>query len=186
MERNKFSMYWAYYKFIEDKLIATNQYVTHTKDNELCYPDEFISIILLSCSEIDSILKELLRNKNIPSKKKYYQMSDYASVLKDLTTKGVETISTSIDVYDNNRVRVTPFEKLDSSRKYGNLIWWEDYQSIKHDRIHNIQKGNLINAVTVLAAHFLIIRLLIQFIPKDRGREYLYKETWSNYWISTI
>ncbi|WRN68118.1 hypothetical protein UM538_05670 [Staphylococcus aureus] len=82
MERNKFSMYWAYYKFIEDKLIATNQYVTHTKDNELCYSDEFISIILLSCSEIDSILKELLRNKSIPSKKKYYQMSDYASVLK--------------------------------------------------------------------------------------------------------
>lgn len=179
-------MYWAYYKFIEDKLIATNQYVTHTKDNELCYSDEFISIILLSCSEIDSILKELLRNKSIPSKKKYYQMSDYASVLKDLTTESVETMSTSIDVYDNNRVRVTPFEKIDSSRKYGNLIWWEDYQSIKHDRIHNIQKGNLINAVTVLAAHFLIIRLLIQFIPKDRGREYLYKETWSNYWIPTI
>ncbi|HFV7755852.1 TPA: hypothetical protein ACH97R_002047 [Staphylococcus aureus] len=186
MERNKFSMYWAYYKFIEDKLIATNQYVTHTKDNELCYSDEFISIILLSCSEIDSILKELLRNKSIPSKKKYYQMSDYASVLKDLTTESVETMSTSIDVYDNNRVRVTPFEKIDSSRKYGNLIWWEDYQSIKHDRIHNIQKGDLINAVTVLAAHFLIIRLLIQFIPKDRGREYLYKETWSNYWIPTI
>ncbi|HDK4123799.1 TPA: hypothetical protein PSK81_000271 [Staphylococcus aureus] len=186
MERNKFSMYWAYYKFIEDKLIATNQYVTHTKDNELCYSDEFISIILLSCSEIDSILKELLRNKSIPSKKKYYQMSDYASVLKDLTTESVETMSTSIDVYDNNRVRVTPFEKIDSSRKYGNLIWWEDYQSIKHDRIHNIQKGNLINAVTVLAAHFLIIRLLIQFIPKDRGREYLYKETWGNYWIPTI
>lgn len=186
MERNKFSMYWAYYKFIEDKLIATNQYVTHTKDNELCYSDEFISIILLSCSEIDSILKELLRNKSIPSKKKYYQMSDYASVLKDLTTESVETMSTSIDVYDNNRVRVTPFEKIDSSRKYGDLIWWEDYQSIKHDRIHNIQKGNLINAVTVLAAHFLIIRLLIQFIPKDRGREYLYKETWSNYWIPTI
>lgn len=137
MERNKFSMYWAYYKSIENKLIATNQYVTHTKDNELCYSDEFISIILLSCSEIDSILKELLRNMKIPSKKKYYQMSDYASVLKELTTKGVET-------------------------------------------------GNLRNAVTILAAHFLIIRLLIQFIPAEQGQEYLYKETWSNYWIPAV
>ncbi|QUR94614.1 hypothetical protein [Macrococcoides canis] len=186
MERNKFSMYWAYYKSIENKLIATNQYVTHTKDNELCYSDEFISIILLSCSEIDSILKELLRNMKIPSKKKYYQMSDYASVLKELTTKGVETVSTSIHVYDYNHVRVTPFEKLNASQKYGNLSWWEDYQAIKHDRIHNVEKGNLRNAVTILAAHFLIIRLLIQFIPAEQGQEYLYKETWSNYWIPAV
>ena len=36
MDRNKFSMYWSYYKMIEEKLISTNQYVTHTNDNGKC------------------------------------------------------------------------------------------------------------------------------------------------------
>ena len=94
MDRNKFSLYWSYYKMIEEKLISTNQYVTHTNDNGKCYSDEFTSIILLSCSEIDSILKELLINLNISPKKKYYQMSDYANVCLLYTSDAADDLTT--------------------------------------------------------------------------------------------
>ncbi|XHJ04677.1 hypothetical protein ACFDBE_00445 [Staphylococcus epidermidis] len=186
MDRNKFSMYWSYYKMIEEKLISTNQYVTHTNDNGKCYSDEFTSIILLSCSEIDSILKELLINLNISPKKIYYQMSDYANVLIKFKDKGIETVSTRIDVHDNNNFNVTPFKNINANLPYANLNWWKDYQAIKHDRIHNVKKGNLANAITVLSAHFLIVRLLIHFIPEENGQSYLFEKTWSEYWIPAV
>lgn len=37
-------------------------------------------------------------------------------------------------------------------------------------------KGNLANAITVLSAHFLIVRLLIHFIPEDNGQSYLFEK----------
>ena len=41
-------------------------------------------------------------------------------------------------------------------------------------------KGNLANAITVLSAHFLIVRLLIHFIPEDNGQSYLLKRLGAN------
>ena len=81
MERNTFEMYWGYYLSVEKMMKNTSQYVAPTKQNINTYSDEFMKIILLSCSEIDSILKVICRENRVILDDKKYNMSVYANTL---------------------------------------------------------------------------------------------------------
>ena len=61
MKRMEFERYWSYYISIEIMFKKTNQYVSHSEKNQYTYSDEFAKIILLSCSEIDSLLKTVCK-----------------------------------------------------------------------------------------------------------------------------
>ena len=56
----------------------TSQYACPSKQNKNTYSDEFMKIILLSCSEIDSILKVICKENNVMLKDKDYNMYEYA------------------------------------------------------------------------------------------------------------
>lgn len=84
MERSVFEMHWQYYLSIENMLVKTNQYVTHSNKNKNMYSDEFASIILLSCSELDSLFKQLCFNNGVESKSKYFKMKDYVEAIKKI------------------------------------------------------------------------------------------------------
>lgn len=183
MKRSIFEMHWQYYLSIEKMLVETNQYVTHSDNNKIAYSDEFASIILLSCSELDSLLKQLCIQKGIISKSNYYKMKDYAKALENSRDWG---LATGINIINDDHITVFPFNKINSSLPYANLIWWKDYQSIKHDRIKNVIKGNLLNAVNSVAAQYIILRQLIEFIDESSGKEYIREKYWSDYWIPVV
>lgn len=185
MNRSVFEMHWQYYLSIESMLLKTNQYVTHSNKNKSVYSDEFASIILLSCSELDSLLKQLCNNYGIKSEGKYYKMKDYALIMEEFFSNDFG-LSTSIRTINNDSIIIFPFEKIDASKPYANLKWWKDYQSIKHDRIKNVTNGNLINAIFSVAAQFIILRELIGFIDETNGRDYLRKKCWTEYWIPVV
>lgn len=177
-------MHWQYYLSIEKMLVKTNQYVTHSLRNQNTYSDEFASIILLSCSEIDSLLKQLCFNEGIKSTGKYYNMMDYSQAIKRHTDFGLATGVSTIN--EDDGIVVLPFNNIDPSKPYGNVDWWRDYQSIKHDRIKNVAKGNLVNAVNAVAAQHIILRILTNFISKSEGQDYIKKEYFSEYWIPVV
>ncbi|MEY9976325.1 hypothetical protein [Lysinibacillus sp. RC79] len=183
MNRSVFEMHWQYYLSIENMLVKTNQYVTHSDKNKNVYSDEFASIILLPCSELDSLFKQLCINNGIESNGKYFKMKDYVQVIEKRNDFGLATGTRTIN--DDNIV-IFPFENIEASKLYANLNWWKDYQSIKHDRIKNVTKGNLLNAVNSVAAQFIILRLLIEFIDESNGRDYLRKNYQSEYWIPCV
>lgn len=176
-------MHWQYYLSIENMLVKTNQYVAHSNKNKDTYSDEFTSIILLSCSEVDSLLKQLCFNKSIKKSGKYYSMKDYVQAIEKHTDLG---LATGIEMINDNVISCFPFENIDSSKPYANLHWWKDYQSIKHDRIKNVAKGNLINAVNSVAAQHIILRILTDFISYSEGQEYIKKEYFSEYWVPFV
>ncbi|MEG7283640.1 hypothetical protein [Bacillus sp. 0909A] len=108
MIRSLFKMPWQYYFLIESMLVKTNQYVTHSNKNKAVYSDEFASIILLSCSEIDSLLKQLCINNNVQSKGCYYNMKDYGLLIEKSTIKDFG-LSTDIRVINDNGILLFPF-----------------------------------------------------------------------------
>ena len=59
----------------------TSQYVCPSELNKNAYSDEIMKIILLSCSEIDSILKVICRENNVLLEDRKYNMSIYAKTL---------------------------------------------------------------------------------------------------------
>lgn len=180
-----FEMHWQYYLSIENMLIKTNQYVTHSDKNKDAYSDEFASIILLSCSELDSLLKQLCINYDVQSKGRYFNIKDYAPLIEKSLINDFG-LATGIRTINDDNILIFPFGNIDATKPYANLKWWEDYQSIKHDRIKSVTKGNLLNAVSSVAAHFTILRKLIEFIDVSQGQEHIRKNYWSEYWIPAL
>ncbi|MCF3944857.1 hypothetical protein [Oceanobacillus alkalisoli] len=182
MNRSVFEMHWQYYLSIEKMLLKTNQYVTHSNKNKDAYSDEFASIILISCSELDSLFKRLCYNYGIQSEGKYFKMKDYARIIKKYIGNDYG-LATGISTINDDSIVIFPFENIDVTKPYANLKWWKDYQAIKHDRIKNVTKGNLLNAVNSVAAQFIILRKLIDTIDESNGKEYLKENYWSEYWV---
>ena len=60
----------------------------------------------------------------------------------------------SVELY-NTAITLTPYEEWSQwNTQAGNLLsWWDDYNSVKHNRQENITKasmGNVVNALSVL------------------------------------
>lgn len=182
LERNTFEMYWSYYLSIEKMMKNTSQYVAPSKQNCNTYSDEFMKIILLSCSEIDSILKIICKENGVILDDKKYNMSVYAETLlkqKDIKEWAFSP-ERSTSSYDSGII-CFPFKELDVKKAYGGLTWWEGYQKLKHNRLDNAQVGNLENAVCAITAHFVLLRILMDLLAEDMSRKYVKEEYWSDY-----
>lgn len=187
IDRMTFEIYWSYYISIEKMMINTIQYVSPSKENKNTYSDEFTKIILLSCSEIDSILKLLCKLNGMEIDDRKYNMSYYAKLfeeddrIKD-EMYGPEYVSTINESF----LGVTPFKHINSKLKYGGLEWWQDYQCLKHDRMKNAKKGNLKNAISALTAHYILMRLLIDYLDRYAGIAYVKEHNVSEFLIPCI
>ena len=182
MELQKYHMYWNYYQSVEKMLKETNQFVAHTIENGSTFSDEFAKIILLSGSEIDSILKVLCNLLEIKPKDNNYTMKEYSKVLEKIDNiKEIEYMidySSSLDSYG---ISIYPFANFNKNIKHSGLEWWEDYQAIKHDRVSATKKCTLLNALKIVSAHLTMVKLLIDNIPGFCGISYLQEHTKSEY-----
>lgn len=187
MERSTFEMYWRYYLSIEKMMKNTSQYVCPSKQNKNTYSDEFMKIILLSCSEIDSILKVICKENNVILKDKDYNMYEYAKVLEKQDDIKDWAFSPVCDTSNRDESFVYfPFKNLNPQKPYAGLSWWESYQKLKHNRVENAIIGNLENAVYAITAHFVLLRLLMEFLTERSSREYVQKEYWSDYLVICV
>ena len=189
MERGIFEMYWSYYLSLEDMYKLTSRYVAHAERNKLTYSDEFTKIILLSCSEIDSLLKVICECKNIAKAGKYYNMTSYAKALEcsEMSNFVLRSYSAHAGTMDyHSSVFATPFDMLDSNKKNGGLSWWEDYQKLKHNRLKYAEKGNLLNATNSMVALYILICGLGSFLDENQGGQYVQENYRSNLWIPVV
>lgn len=187
LDRNRFEYYWSYYLSVEKMLEDTRKYVAVSEENKDTYSDEFAKIILLSCSEIDSILKLICKLRNIQKEDNQYNMKVYIGVLNEI--ENIKEIAYSrypTTCINEELLIVRPFKTMDINKKYGGMDWWEAYQSLKHNRLENALKGNLNNAVTAVAAQYIIIRLLIDFLNEYDGMDYVKEHNVSEYFIPCI
>ncbi len=187
IDRMTFEIYWSYYISIEKMLINTIQYVAPSNENKDTYSDEFAKIILLSCSEIDSILKLLCKLNGINLGNKQYNMFYYAKILEiDDEIKETTYAPGYVTTIDEKFLTVTPFKNVNSKLKYGGLKWWENYQLLKHDRMKNAKKGSLNNALFSLSAHYILMRLLMNYLNEYSGADYVKEHNVSNFLIPCV
>jgi len=188
LDRIRFEFYWSYYLSIEKMLRNTSQYVSPSRENKDTYSDEFAKIILLSCSEIDSILKSICKCKGIHLADKKYNMAVYAKVLVDFEEiKEIAYCPSANTSIKEKGLAVYPFKDLDKDKKWGNLNWWESYQLLKHNRIDNAERANLHNAVFSTSAYYMLLRLLIDFLDENsETKDYINKHSVSEYLLDVI
>lgn len=187
LDRTKFEYYWSYYLSIEKMLKDTSRFVASSYENKNTYSDEFAKIILLSCSEIDSILKIICKLKGVEKKDNEYNMKIYVQVLSEIEDIKEIAYSPYPSTYiDERSLIVFPFKEIDKNKKYGGLSWWNTYQALKHNRLESAEKGNLYNAVSAVAAHYILMRTLIEFLYDYDGKEYVKEHNLSEYFIPCV
>ena len=187
IDRITFEVYWSYYKSIESMFVNTIQFVSPSITNKKTYSDEYAKIILLCGSEVDSILKLICKLEKLKPEKKDFSMNDYSKIInKSLQLKNECYCPSCMTTTKEKHIMTAPFENIKVGIPYSGLDWWKDYQALKHNRMKNARKGNLKNAVSLLVAHYVLIRHLINYLGKNYGIDYVKEHNVSNILIPCL
>ncbi|MEG2464127.1 MAG: hypothetical protein RSA87_02955 [Malacoplasma sp.] len=179
--------YWNYYVGIEKAFSETLQFVFPCKKNFGTFSDEYTKIIFLCCSEIDSILKTLMELSGANLKTNEQSMKFYSKFIEN--DEGIKKSLFGINPFNalaGDGMNFSPFLDVNSSIKYSNLEWWEDYQMLKHDRLKNCDRGNLFNAVNSLIAYYILLVRLMDFVESYDRLTFADKHSKSSFFLPCI
>lgn len=158
MERVTFQMYWGQFRLIEKRMIELSDYVTIDPKNYSTFSNQFISMYLTICSEIDSLADEFCKEFDA-SVKERYGITKKINLLIDKYPKLQSwKCKTKFPYEEINFVPFAKFNETDSAD------WWKAYNLVKHKRTEkdengnfNYQKANLKNIMLSLSALFVIL-----------------------------
>lgn len=157
----KKNIFWSVYKQIEFDFenVLSN---IHLDDKQFdVYSSKIASLLLATCSEIESISKELylLNNGKKNDRNKIFYDHDALKLLNRLfLIEKKEIYISSRNCYLKNRY-LKPFEKntlKNDSGEEKTFKWNHAYQNIKHDKIENLKLGNFENLITAIGALYLL------------------------------
>lgn len=166
---------WQYFLTIEDDLSNTSRYLEPT-GQENAFSFEFYKIIMLSCGEIETVLKRLckviLEEEGID--KECGNMGEY----KGTILGKIPRIGDALVIVPRWHAKnIYPFSEWTT----GKLSWWEAYTALKHNRSINFCNATYRNAVFSLAGLYILILYLYRFVGFDcKGDDSKYFE--SNYY----
>ena len=169
MKKSEFvKIYWKNYLRLEKFFIDTEKYVTIEKDNYPTYSFEYLSLFVLICNEIDSVLNELcdeFENKN--EQRNILKKTDI--LIREIPNFNNVKVATA---FEYSGFSFVPFQKFtDKSTDF----WWQSYNDIKHRRskIDNSTKkpyyyqANLKNVFYSLSALYISLKLLFEKCEDD-------------------
>ena len=157
MTREKLNGIWNYYLSLEKDMSDTSRYV-EPAGQENVYSFEFAKILILTCTEVESVFK-ILCSKIEPN-----AAASDISIYKGIILKKYPNITRAETNIDRLNKIIIPFRDWGSSK----LCWWEAYQEVKHNRGNFFDKATYLNAVTALAALYI----LIFYLSKETNIEF--------------
>ena len=151
MDREIILNLWHYYLCLERDFDNTSRYIEPIGQEDT-YSFEFVKIINLACSEVESVFRRLCEVINPNSKAG--NMCQYKSTILTNYPKIVEA---EVRVVRWGEL-IKPFQNWDTNK----LDWWDNYQLVKHKRSENFKLANYRNAVFSISALYILILYLSQ------------------------
>lgn len=137
---------WNYFLMLESDLDNTSRYI-EPQGQENVYSFEFAKLLVLACTEIESVLKVMC--KEIDPTVKADKMSDYQPIITHRFPKITEA---HVEINRLGR-SVQPFLNWDAQP----LTWWRAYNGVKHNRESNFKDATYMNAVMALSGLYILI-----------------------------
>ena len=157
MTREEFlNNYWRYYLILEQKMMNSLQFVELDVDNFYAFSMEFITQIQNLGSEVDTIMK-VIAGFQLSSRK---TITDYASTI---LVKYPSITQQEVKI-QNNSLIIKPFKNWNTNQPSKSLVWWENYNEIKHGRTQNMKKANLNTTLHLLGALYILEIYLLKEI----------------------
>jgi len=160
----KYGYSWAAYKAIEEDMLRVAEYIPlETQQYDNVYSFKLADIIMRSCSHIESLLKDVIRNQDLSDhqnqpkiikseKKRQLTIRDYIEIFSDYWNLA----PVEITIRRNNDIK-RPFEEFKNLKLEDKIPkWWRAYNDLKHDFYSEVEKGTLENALLALGALFIL------------------------------
>ena len=165
----KFGYSWAAYKSIEEDMMRVTEHVPLETRQYGAYSFKLTDIIIRSCSHIDSLFKDIIRNQDFSGHPNQQKITECKGILGDRRGRML-TIADYIEIFAEylnlapievfirrNYDQIKPFKEFENLN-LGDKIptWWRAYNDLKHDFYSNINQGTLKNALASLSALFVL------------------------------
>ena len=156
-ELESLKIYWQQYMILEKRMINLSDYIAIHPKNSATFSNQFISMHLTICSEIDSVAEEFCKNLNIDEKSRFGINNKINHILNKYDKLKNWSVNTKFPHY---RINIVPFSKFNDNKSSD---WWQTYNNIKHKRTekigeqYNYELANLKNVLNALAALYLLL-----------------------------
>lgn len=176
--------YWNYYLRLEEEFLTALKYVEFDRDNYQTFSIEFLTVLLSVCSEIDVVGKVIANdfNKNfIPEKKDntiykwWYEIQNFLLLSEKVVNfRDIETIKPwyNFQIEQATNKKGNKYLRLEKSSNSKIPKWWNNYNSIKHNRTSldvtkektNFKNANLKNLSQAFAGLYILEKSFIEKI----------------------
>lgn len=150
-------IYWQQYVILKKRMINLSDYIAIHPKNFATFSNQFISMYLTICSEIDSVAEELCKNLSIDEKSRFGINNKINHILNQYSNLKNWKVNTKFPHY---KINIVPFAKFANNKS---ADWWQTYNNIKHKRTekngeqYNYELANLKNVLHALSALYLLL-----------------------------
>ena len=141
-------IHWNYFLALDDDAAKFSRYVEFSGSNFKTYSIELARILMAASSEVDVVAKLLC--KKIDPSKKADNINNYRKIIIGAFPR-IATLKVQI-----TRCGLT-FMPWNNWKNGKSPDWWQDYNSVKHNRNDNFEKANLSNTLHSIAALFILL-----------------------------
>lgn len=138
-------------KLIINDLYDILKVVEPTKSNMKVYGNAIRNVIMLSCTEVDALMKTIFSKNG--SKKKEFRTTDYINLSEPLRLNAYTLMFNDVV----NIKGTKPFALWQRPNTTKSLRWYYAYTKIKHDRLSNFKLANLKNAISSVLAYATLL-----------------------------
>lgn len=136
-----------------DDLYSVFKVIAPYPNNLKTFGHEIRNIIILACTEIDSMMKKILEKNNMTKKGKFFNTTDYVQLLDPLRLKDYALSFKRYKMLNE----FSPFIDWTTDKPTQSLHWYDAYNQIKHDREVNFSLSSLENAIESVMAYAILL-----------------------------
>jgi hypothetical protein len=122
-------------------------------ENFKTYGHEIRNLLLLACTEVETQMKGILLVNNYKKGDKPFNTNDYVKLKKVLK---LEKYTVSLPYYPELG-EISPFKDWDSKSSTKSLVWYDNYNAVKHDNENEFNKGDLISSINAISAIYILL-----------------------------
>ena len=140
------------FEILEADLERIFKTVAPDKNNFEVFGHSIRNLLILACTEVDSLLKDIFININ-STKEGIYSTKDYVSLLPLLRLNEYEV---SFCHYPSLGT-FNPFLNWDKAKPTKSIPWYDAYNAVKHDREQAFNQATLKNCICAVVAVGIIL-----------------------------
>lgn len=152
--------FWNSYRRLEKEVLTLSEDIHFDDAQVSVYSSKIGDLLVRTAIEVESLAKVLYFDNggSIPADGDLYFDTDCIKLLEDKWLLSKKTIFVNTPYFyfekDENKV-LKPLHKA-FKRGTSSSKWQQAYQAVKHDRIHNINKGKIGNLILALGALYIL------------------------------